>query len=55
VLRHLAHPAAHNAVSRHVRDVVTADETIVAVMQPSLPSFIGLWWNAPLVAPGGSP
>jgi HlyD family secretion protein len=39
VLR-ISHPPEHHVISRHVGDVVTADETVVALMQPSLPSFI---------------
>jgi HlyD family secretion protein len=39
VLR-ISHPPEHQVVSRHVGDAVTADETVVAVMQPSLPGFI---------------
>lgn len=39
VLR-ISHPADHSDISRHVGDLVTAAETIVAVMQPTTPSFI---------------
>jgi HlyD family secretion protein len=39
VLR-ISHPPEHRVMSRHVGDVVTADETVVAVMQPSLPGFV---------------
>jgi HlyD family secretion protein len=39
VLR-ISHPAGDPGVSRHVGDQVTADETVVAVMQPMAPSFI---------------
>jgi HlyD family secretion protein len=39
VLR-ISHPAGGEGVSRHVGDKVTANETIVAVMQPTAPGFI---------------
>jgi HlyD family secretion protein len=39
VLR-ISHPPEHRVISRHVGDVVTADQTIVAVMQPNLPGFV---------------
>ncbi len=39
VLR-ISHPAGQEGVSRHVGDEVTADKTVVAVMQPTAPSFI---------------
>ena len=39
VLR-ISHPHGEDAVSRHVGDQVTANETVVAVMQPMVPSFI---------------
>src|SRR6516164_3792873 len=39
VLR-ISHPHGEEAVSRHVGDLVTANETVVAVMQPMVPSFI---------------
>jgi HlyD family secretion protein len=39
VLR-ISHPHGDPGVSRHVGDVVTANETVVAVMQPTTPSFI---------------
>ena len=39
VLR-ISHPDGHQGISRHVGDLVTADETVVAVMQPTTPSFI---------------
>ena len=39
VLR-LSHPAGHQGVSLHVGDQVTAEETVVATMQPVTPSFI---------------
>lgn len=39
VLR-ISHPFGDHAVSRHVGDLVKADETVVAVMQPMTPGFI---------------
>jgi HlyD family secretion protein len=39
VLR-ISHPAGDPGISRHVGDQVTADETVVAVMQPMAPSFV---------------
>ena len=39
VLR-ISHPDGEQETSRHVGDQVTADETIVAVMQPTAPSFL---------------
>ena len=39
VLR-ISHPHGDPGVSRHVGDLVTANETVVAVMQPTTPSFI---------------
>jgi HlyD family secretion protein len=39
VLR-ISHPPGDHAVSVHVGDAVTANETVVAVMQPTTPSFI---------------
>lgn len=39
VLR-ISHPFGEHGLSRHVGDLVTADETVVAVMQPMAPSFI---------------
>jgi HlyD family secretion protein len=39
VLR-ISHPPGEGSVSRHVGDQVTANETIVAFMQPTAPSFI---------------
>lgn len=39
VLR-ISHPFGEHGLSRHVGDFVTADETVVAVMQPMAPSFI---------------
>src|SRR6516225_9102224 len=39
VLR-ISHPAGYEGVSRHVGDQVTADETVVAVMQPMTPGFV---------------
>src|SRR5215471_787307 len=39
VLR-ISHPSGDHAVSRHVGDQVTATETVVAVMQPTTPSFV---------------
>ena len=39
VLR-ISHPPGAHDVSVHVGDEVTADETVVAVMQPTVPSFL---------------
>lgn len=39
VLR-ISHPPGDHAVSVHVGDVVTANESVVALMQPTTPSFI---------------
>jgi HlyD family secretion protein len=39
VLR-ISHPLGEEGISRHVGDLVTANETVVAVMQPMTPSFI---------------
>lgn len=39
VLR-ISHPSSAHGISRHVGDPVTADETVVAVMQPMAPGFI---------------
>jgi HlyD family secretion protein len=39
VLR-ISHPPGDHGISRHVGDVVTANETVVAVMQPTTPSFV---------------
>ena len=39
VLR-ISHPDGTHAVSRHVGDQVIANETVIAVMQPTVPSFI---------------
>jgi len=39
VLR-ISHPPGDEGVSRHVGDQVTANETVVAIMQPTIPSFI---------------
>ena len=39
VLR-ISHPFGDHGISRHVGDLVTADETVVAVMQPMTPGFI---------------
>src|SRR6266700_4766498 len=39
VLR-ISHPAGDEGFSRHVGDPVTANDTVVAVMQPTTPSFI---------------
>lgn len=39
VLR-ISHPLGDRGISRHVGDVVMADETVVAVMQPMTPGFI---------------
>lgn len=39
VLR-ISHPSGKHGVSLHVGDEVTADETVVAIMQPAIPGFI---------------
>ena len=39
VLR-ISHPSGEQGISRHVGDTVVADETVVAVMQPTTPGFI---------------
>jgi HlyD family secretion protein len=39
VLR-ISHPAGEEGFSRHVGDPVTANDTVVAVMQPTTPSFL---------------
>jgi HlyD family secretion protein len=39
VLR-ISHPAGEEGISRHVGDEVVANETVIAVMQPTAPSFI---------------
>ena len=39
VLR-ISHPAGNHALSLHVGDAVVANETVVAVMQPTAPAFI---------------
>ena len=39
VLR-ISHPVGDHGMSRHVGDLVTADETVVAIMQPMTPGFI---------------
>ena len=39
VLR-ISHPVGNQGISLHVGDQVTADETVVAIMQPMTPSFI---------------
>ncbi|WP_262267459.1 efflux RND transporter periplasmic adaptor subunit [Microvirga yunnanensis] len=41
VLR-ISHPAGHQETSQHIGDRVTAGETVVAVMQPTLPSFLDI-------------
>jgi HlyD family secretion protein len=41
VLR-ISHPSGEAGPSRHVGDLVTANDTVVAVMQPVTPSFIDL-------------
>jgi HlyD family secretion protein len=38
----ISHPAGHQEISRHVGDLVTADETVVALMQPTTPGFIDI-------------
>ncbi len=49
VLR-ISHPAGHQGGSLHVGDQVTADETVVAVMQPMTPSFIDVRSREELLA-----
>jgi HlyD family secretion protein len=39
-LLRISHPAGFQGISRHVGDPVTANETVVAVMQPMPPGFI---------------
>jgi HlyD family secretion protein len=39
-LLRISHPPGYQGVSRHVGDQVTADDTVVAVMQPMTPGFI---------------
>src|SRR5215471_16471004 len=39
VLR-ISHPRGYEGISRHVGDQVTANETVVAVMQPVTPGFV---------------
>ena len=39
VLR-ISHPSGDHGISRHVGDLVTADQTVVAIMQPMTPGFI---------------
>src|SRR5262245_48585350 len=41
VLR-ISHPTGEQGLSLHVGDPVTANETVVAVMQPTTPSFIDI-------------
>src|SRR5580765_3646 len=41
VLR-ISHPLGSHDISIHVGDVVTADRTVVAIMQPTAPSFIDI-------------
>jgi HlyD family secretion protein len=41
VLR-ISHPKGKHGDSLHVGDVVTADETVVAIMQPAIPGFIDI-------------
>lgn len=36
----ISHPFSDHGLSRHVGDLVTGDETVVAVMQPMTPGFI---------------
>ena len=36
----ISHPVGDRGISRHVGDLVSADKTVVAVMQPMTPSFI---------------
>jgi HlyD family secretion protein len=38
----ISHPYGEPGVSRHIGDQVTADETVVAIMQPTAPSFIDI-------------
>jgi HlyD family secretion protein len=39
VLR-ISHPHGDEGISRHVGDLVTANETVVAIMQPTTPGFV---------------
>jgi len=38
----ISHPYGEPRVSRHIGDQVTADETVVAIMKPTAPSFIDI-------------
>jgi HlyD family secretion protein len=38
----ISHPYGEPGVSRHIGDQVTADETVVAIMKPTAPSFIDI-------------
>jgi HlyD family secretion protein len=39
-LLRISHPPGYAGISRHVGDQVTADETVVAIMQPITPGFV---------------
>ena len=39
-LLRISHPPGYAGISRHVGDPVTADETVVAVLQPMTPGFV---------------
>ena len=41
-LLRISHPGGDQETSRHIGDLVTAGETIVAVMQPTAPSFLDI-------------
>lgn len=49
VLR-ISHPDKKHAVSLHVGDLVNADETVVAIMQPTIPGFIDVRWREEIQA-----
>src|SRR6266536_1797939 len=40
IVMRISHPLGEEGISRHVGDQVTANDTVVAVMQPTTPSFI---------------
>lgn len=49
VLR-ISHPAGNSNISVHVGDQVTADETVVAIMQPVTPGFINVRSREEIIA-----
>lgn len=53
VLR-ISSPDEHQETSHHIGDVVTAGETIVAVMQPSIPTFLDVRSREELQAVAGA-